>query len=202
MANYNLEANISVQEIKLGGKDDFVLYQFIMDFKNKPYIKDVFVKFKGNLIAKNYRAVLEFFSMLDSFIKKGLVKGDENKFFKCVEKKEDNTVRKSLQCVFDKKIYIGMAEAKTMLQFYNESKIGYSFRTVLISDKIFSLTTQLEIDKKNIHLPSENDLLGIINGELDKYGVKYDNTPYFSEKISLLLHHVKHNTDNTKKSDD
>ena len=202
MANYNLEANISVQEIKLGGKDDFVLYQFIMDFKNKPYIKDVFVKFKGNLIAKNYRAVLEFFSMLDSFIKKGLIKGDENKFFKCVEKKEDNTVRKSLQCVFDKKIYIGMAEAKTMLQFYNESKIGYSFRTVLISDKIFSLATQLEIDKKDIYLPSENDLLGMINGELDKYGVKYDNTPYFSEKISLLLHHVKHNTDNTKKSDD
>ena len=202
MASYNLEANISVQEIKLGGKDNFVLYQFIMDSDNKSYIKDVFVKFKGNLVAKNYREAVEFFSILDSFIKKGLVKGDENKFFKCVEKKEDKQIKKSLQCIFNKTTYIGMAEAKTMIQFYNESKIGYSFRTVLISDKIFSLTTQLKIDQENVHLPSEHDLLGMINGELDKYGIKYDNTPYFSERISLLLHHVKHNTDNTKKSDD
>ena len=82
MANYNLEADISVQEIALGGTDDFMLYQFIMDSKSKSYIKDVFVKFKGKLIAKNYRDTLELFSMLDSFIKKGLVKGDENKGFK------------------------------------------------------------------------------------------------------------------------
>ncbi|WP_457746653.1 hypothetical protein [Sulfurimonas sp.] len=202
MANYNLEADISVQEIALGGTDDFMLYQFIMDSKSKSYIKDIFVKFKGKLIAKNYRDTLELFSMLDSFIKKGLVKGAENKFFKCVEKKEENQVRKSLQCVFNKKRYISMAEAKTMVQFYNESKIGYSFRTVLISDKVFSLTTTLEVEKKNVTLPSENDLLGMINGELDKYGVKYDNTPYFSEKNSMLLHHIKHKDENNENADE
>lgn len=202
MANYNLKANISVQEIGLGGDDDFVLYQFIMDSNGKSYIKDVFVKYKGKLIVKNYRETVEFFSMLDSFIKKGLVRGDKNKFLKCVEKTEDNQTRKSLQCVFDKKRYLSMANAKTMMQFYNESKIGYSFRTVLISDKIFSLTTTLEVEKNNVHLPSENDLLGMINSELDKHGVKYDNTPYFSQRISLLLRHVKHSTDNANQSDD
>jgi hypothetical protein len=195
MTNIELKANISVQKIGLGGYDDFILYQFIMDTNGKSYVKDVFVKYRGNLVVKNYGEAVEFFSIIDSFVKKGLVKGDENKFFKCVEKKEDNHIRKSLQCTFDNKKYISVSEAKTMIQFYNESKIGYSFRTVLISDKVFSLTTTLEVEQKKVNLPSENDLLGLINGELEKYGVNYDNTPYFSQKISLLLNHLKNNNE-------
>lgn len=188
----DIKLNISVVPIPLGKESDFTLMQLIFDYKGKSYVKDVFVKYKEEAVALNYPETLEFFSILDSLVKKGLTANDENYFFSYSQKNEKhNTVTRSLRFKHDPKVYISPATAKTMCQFYNESKIGLSFRTVLKNRTVFSFETELEITSEKAYFPTDESLENIINAQLDDNGIKYDNTPYYSQKITKLLNTIK-----------
>ena len=188
----NITENLSVVEIALGKESDFSLFQLLVEFKGKLYVKDVFVKYKDITVALNYPETLEFFSFLDSLVKKGLSSNDENPFFSYAQKNEkNNTLTRSLRFKQNQKLYISPATAKTMCQFYNESKIGLSFRNILRSKVVFSIETQLETTSKKAYFPTNESLESIINSQLDNNGITYDNTPYYSQKISKLLNVIK-----------
>ena len=190
--------NVSIKKIGLGKESDFALFQLIVDYSNKSYVKDVFVQYKDETIAANYRESVEFFSILDSLVKKGLAPGDENGFFKYAQKStKSNQLFRSLQLKHDLKVYISPATAKTMCQFYNESKIGLSFRTVLMSETVFSIETTLSTTRQDAKFPSDEDLEDVIEEVMKDNGIKYDNTPYYSQRITKLLHAIKY-----KKSSD
>lgn len=184
---------ISIEKFTLGRESDFSLYQFLVTYSDKDYVKDVFVKYKDEVVAKNYPETLEFFSILDSLVKKGLNEGDKNPFFTYKQKTEKgNSITRSLQFNNVPTIYISPSSAKTMCQFYNESKIGLSFKTVLKSDVIFSIDVELKTTSKKADFSSEDELNKVINSLLDKNGIEYNNTNYYSRKITDLINSVKY----------
>jgi len=183
---------VSVEEFKLGKESCFTLYQFIVHYNGKDFVKDVFVKYKNEVIAVNYPETLEFFSILDSLVKKGLGEGDENYFFSYRKRTEKNNTIKSLQLKKDTNVYISSATAKTMCQFYNESKIGLSFKNILKSKKVFSIDTNLSSSATESYFPNDASLDKLINSILDDNGVEYDNSSYYSKKVTDLLNSVKY----------
>lgn len=186
--------NIRVDETKLGIESDFSLFQMLVSTRKGTYIKDVFVKFKGEVVAKNYGETLEFFSILDSLIKKGLSEGEKTYFFTYKQKTEkNNSITRSLQFNKEPTVYISFATAKIMCQFYNESKIGFSYRMVLKSDVVFSIDATLKTTSEKADFPSDEELDKIINSLLEDNGVKFDNTNYYSKKITDLINAVKYN---------
>ena len=78
--------NVSIKKIGLGKESSFTLFQLIVEYSGRLYVKDVFVQYEGETIAANYPESVEFFSILDSLVKKGLAPGDENAFFKYAQK--------------------------------------------------------------------------------------------------------------------
>ena len=184
--------NVSIVKISLGQESDFALYQLIVEYARKSYVKDVFVKYKDETIAMDYPATLEFFSILDSLVKKGLTSGDENVYFEYKQKSEkNNTIIRSLRFKHDPTLYISPATAKTMCQFYNESKVGLSFRAVLKSETVLSFEAELETISAKAYFPSDKSLETVIESLLDDNGITYDNTPYYSQKITKLMDAIK-----------
>lgn len=181
---------LSVVEIPLGGQNDFVLYQTLLHEREKSYVKDVYLKYESQLVTENYPQTVEFFTLLDALVKKTPVH-KENKFFIQVQKTEKNKTITSLQCLIDKHRYIEPSEAKTMLQLYNESKIGLSFRLVLIGKKVFNTTVELDVVQGASKIPASGNIEDVVKTILEGNGMVYDNTPYISGNINKLLCKLK-----------
>jgi len=185
---------IRIEETKLGIESDFSLFQFIISTKQGTHVKDVFVKFRGEVVAQNANETLEFFAILDSLVKKGLSEGNKNHFFIYSQKKEkDNTITRSLEFNLAPKIYISPVTAKTMCRFYNESKNGLSYKNAYKSKVHFSIDTEMKTTSQKADFLSDNELDEMINEVLENKDAKYDNTNYYSKKITDLINTVKYN---------
>jgi len=197
-----LKHNTIINEIKLGGNNDFILYETFIEKDKTPSLQDLYVKYKGRTVVEDYHASIEFFYTLDSFLKKSLTVGDENRFFKYVEKKEHNIIKKSLQCIFDRTRYISMLDARIMKQYYFESKIGCSIRSILTSKEVFSLHKIFNDENITLLFSSEDMLINIIENKLEEYGIKYKKDSLVSKKIDLLLEYEKYHKNSANEMDD
>lgn len=194
MKSYTTNQNIRINEIGLegGDNDTFLLFHIITTDLSKSYITDMFVKYKDELVVKGPRSIIPFFSMLRSFTKKILMYGEENDYFKYVEKTENNKTRKSLQCKFDTTRYISVNEALTMTQFFYQSTTGQIPRKHNLGKKILSLSQtffQVANNKTHWNIDTFADEL---DSELNKYRVTCDNDMSINEKLSLYIHNIKH----------
>jgi hypothetical protein len=179
-----------IEKTALGPNKDFGLFYTIMNSPRREYVKDVFLKFNGAVIAKDYLQTIEFFSFLEMFTKKGLISGHKNDYFIAREQTKKGKTYLSLECKFtDKKYFIDLPDTKAMLNIYNQTRIGRSFTTVLISKVVLSYDGIVESEGDAINVHSDKDIDTVINNYLG--GESVDNTQYFSDKISILLSTIK-----------
>lgn len=171
---------------------DFSIYYTLMRSRDRDFVKDVYLKFQGQTIVHNYVQTISFFSFLEIFLKKGLVSGHECNYFKVVEETKNNKRYQSLKCKFIKNEYfIDIPTAKTMLNTYNQTKVGRSFTTVLTSETVLSYSGVVETEGEKVFVASDKDIDQLINHYLNGENDKIVNTQYFSDKISELLDAIK-----------
>ena len=84
-----------VHNLPLGDNSDFILSLTTYEEGKKMYLFDVSITYQGKLLAENFLATINFFAIIDAFVKKGLVPGDSNRFFKYAQKsdKHNNLIR-------------------------------------------------------------------------------------------------------------
>ena len=116
---------LSLEGVPLEMDEMFLLCFAEVMSKGKNYIADVYIEFKKDIIANNYLEVIEFFSFIEAFTKKGLVVGHENSFFKVCQKDKISY----LKCKFVKDEYfLSAPKLKTMLNMYGEFRAGNSLK--------------------------------------------------------------------------
>ncbi|MBN2895289.1 MAG: hypothetical protein JXK05_05305 [Campylobacterales bacterium] len=142
----NYSSNIYHLQIPLGGSKNFIVHQFVCEDPSRTLVKEMFVSCANVTIAHDYLQCVEFFTLLECLVKKNPIQHD-NQFFKEVKKTENGRTMTSLQCLFDPKKYIGPAEARVMTQIYNESKIGLSFRSLLIGNETHCIKLEMQRDE-------------------------------------------------------
>jgi len=194
MTSYTTNQHITIDKIGILGSenDKFILFHIITIDLSKAYITDMFIKYKDELIVKNPRSIIPFFSMLKSFTKKILMYGEENDYFKYVEKTENNKTRMSLQCKFDTKRYISINEAITMTQFFYQSTAGQFPKKNNLGETILSVRhTFFKVATNKSHMRMDIFSKEISN-ELHKCSIVHDNDMSINEKLSLYIHHIKH----------
>ena len=187
---------VYVKKIPLGMDCDFSLYHLQIEHEKKVYIKDMYLKYEQHVIARCYCEVVEFFTILDLFVKKGLSPGDENIFFEYKQKKEQNHIIRSLQYKNNQELYVSTVTAKTMHQLYLDSKQGLFIRNALINETITSFYAQQSI---------ENDLDSIYgkiqltesygfrdeNGYISEASIEYNKDESLSENFFELLNTLR-----------
>jgi len=191
ISGYGIDG-LSIEEIPLSMDGEFTLCFTQVILEGKSYVADVFLKFKNDVIANNWLEVIEFFSFIDAYIKRGLVVGHENYFFKVAQKDQIS----SLKCKFiTDEYFISMPKAKTMLTVYNEFRSGNSFKYLIKCKTILS-----NEDSKVTIFSSyvkEEDVKNAIREYLKKNsGTFYENYTMFNEEILKYYNLIKYSGEN------
>jgi len=199
MAKYNINSNIVVKEIGLEGGDNdrLVLHQIFTKEGSKIYIKDILIKYDGKVIVKNYRESIPFLITLKSFTKRIFAHGDENKYFQYAEQKmskdENNQkIRKSLNCKFDRKKYISFNDAFIIIDYIEKSMLGYSPIKLNMGKTILDINSGgFVLDDNNKPYPL-GFLFDRLDDRLKKSGINIntENISDNDDKLSLYLENI------------
>ena len=110
--------------------EDFKVIQIFESHKhqrtkeNTPFLKSVFVGYKGLTLAKSYTEITYILKYLRLFTNKHLVSNEPNNFFELQQC--DNAKNIRLQCKFDPERFIYRAEADAMYDILNSAVQDYS----------------------------------------------------------------------------
>jgi len=191
ISGYEIDG-LTMEEIPLNMDGEFTLCFAQVVLEGKNYVADVFLRFKKEVIANNWLEVIEFFSFLDAYIKKGLIPGHENYFFKVTQKDKIS----SLRCKFTTDEYfLSAPKAKTMLMVYNEFRSENSFK-YLIKCKIILTNEDTRVTIFSAAI-EEEDVKNDIKKYLDKNSGKfYENYTMFNEEILKYYNLIKYSGEN------
>ncbi len=132
---YNDPYDLNIDGVSLEIGDEFLLCFAEAIRGEKRNIADVYIKFKGVVIAHNWLETIEFFSFMDAYIKRGFISSHENDFFKVSQKDKVS----SLKCKFaSDEYFLSIPKVKTMLTVYNEFRSSNSFKDLIVSKTILS----------------------------------------------------------------
>jgi hypothetical protein len=125
---YNDNPLISVLDLSL--REDFKVVQIFENHTHQktkedtPFLKRVFIGYKGRSLIKSYTEIIYILKYLKLFSSKHLVSNEPNDFFELHQNDNGKNVR--LQCKFDTERFIYRAEADTIYDILNSAIQGYS----------------------------------------------------------------------------
>jgi len=194
---HNNTYNLTIEGVPLEMGEEFLLCFAEATEKEKKYIADVYIKFKGVVIAHNWIETIEFFSFFDAFVKRGLISGHENAFFKVSQKDKIN----SLKFIFSEDEYfLSLPKVKTMLTAYNEFKSYNHFKDLIVSKKILS-NEEARVTIFSSYMKEEK-----VKNEIKKYlknnsDAKCTNYTLFDEETLKFYNMIKYAEENKEEEE-
>jgi len=187
---YDYPYSLNLEGVPLEMQNEFLLCfaEAKVIEEKKKYIADVYIKFRGVVVAHNWLETIEFFSFFDAYIKRGFISSHENDFFKVSQKDKVS----SLKCKFaSDEYFLSTPKVKTMLTVYNEFKSGNPFRDLIPSKTILS-NEESKVTIFSSYM-SEEDAKNSIREHLQKSrGTKCINYTLFDEDTLKYYNMVKY----------